>query len=338
MNNFNFITKQDKLEQLYFQLPKSLMYESKYKELSANAKLVYSMLLDRTNLSIDNNWFDELHRAYIICELDEIEIYLNCSRGTANKVLNELSKFSLIMKVRQGQGKANLLYVAKITTTKETLDTHLKFHKKMLYSLKDKRKNDKEARNLQKSKNCTSIENTSVHKQESPETLKSARSIKNELLEVQILDGNKTEYKETETVVDRDIKPNKLQYVKRYFNLTSNQEDIVNSMSIEKLKEAIEITIAQNGRSFSYMYKVYKSLENKKADATRNSNDLKRYKSISSKKSISHEHRNNKPKFKGGLSHCKTIVEFNGKLVDTNDINEDEFNRMVEEKQRLKWG
>lgn len=70
MKNFKFITKQDATKELFFKMPKALMYEIKYKKLSANAKLLYSMLLDRTSLSIENNWFDEHDRAYIICEVD----------------------------------------------------------------------------------------------------------------------------------------------------------------------------------------------------------------------------------------------------------------------------
>ncbi|RDY27920.1 hypothetical protein CHL78_007915 [Romboutsia weinsteinii] len=81
-----------------------------------------------------------------------------------------------MMKVKQGQGKANLLYVAKLT-----------------------------------------------------------RSIKTELLEVQNLDGNKTEYKETEVVVDIEISPSKVQLVKKYFNLNYHQESIGVLISLKKL-------------------------------------------------------------------------------------------------------
>ena len=113
------------------------MYEEKYKSVSANAKLLYGMLLDRTSLSIENDWFDEEDRAYIVCEISEVEIFLKCARGTASKVLKELENINLIKKLRLGNGLANLLYVAHVDTTRETLDTHLKLHKRMLEALKD---------------------------------------------------------------------------------------------------------------------------------------------------------------------------------------------------------
>lgn len=42
---FNYITKEDKMESLFFQLPKTLIYEQKYKSLSDNANILYSFLL-----------------------------------------------------------------------------------------------------------------------------------------------------------------------------------------------------------------------------------------------------------------------------------------------------
>ena len=135
MTAFNYITRKDKTKELFFKLPKALMCESKYKEISANAKLLYGMLLDRTGLSIENDWFDEEDRAYIICEISEIEIFLKCARGTASKGLKELEKINLVKKLRLGQGEANFLYVAHVDTTKETLDTHLNLHKRMVDAL-----------------------------------------------------------------------------------------------------------------------------------------------------------------------------------------------------------
>ena len=213
--SFNYITKKDKTKELFFKLPKALMYEEKYKSVSANAKLLYGMLLDRTSLSIENDWFDEEERAYIVCEISEVEIFLKCARGTASKVLKELENINLIKKLRLGNGLANLLYVAHVDTTRETLDTHLKLHKRMLEALKDKRAKEEEARKArrskeleekksnrieenQKFKNCTSLENTEVENEETLEPLETLRSTKNELLEVQNLNPNNTNTNNTD--------------------------------------------------------------------------------------------------------------------------------------------
>ncbi len=207
MDNFKYITKKDKTKDLFFKIPKALMYEDKYKDVSANAKLLYGMLLDRTSLSIENDWFDELDRAYIVCEIEEVEIFLKCARGTANKAMKELEKINLLKKVRVGRGSANLLYIAHVDTTKETLNTHLQLHKKMFAELKQKRalaeekrkaKKESELKEFKKFKNCTSIENTDVQDSETPKALETLRSTKNELLEVQNLNPNNTNTNKTD--------------------------------------------------------------------------------------------------------------------------------------------
>ena len=270
---FNFITKDNKAENLYYQLPKALVYESKYKSLSANAKILYSFLYDRTNLSIINNWFDKEGKVYIICELSEIELILNCSRGTANKTLKELEKANLVMKYRNGQGKANFLYVAKVDTSQETLDTHVKLHKREL--------------EIKKSKFYTSIENTSVEKIEKEKNTSKAsdtnRSINFRLLGVQNLDCKENKYKKDDdddlapakksildTIgiekenTDNDITETKKK-VLDLFNVSSRQKEVLYKLDDVLLEKAIDMTLANDGKSFSYLYKVYITLvEDKK--------------------------------------------------------------------------
>lgn len=268
---FNFITKDNKAENLFYQLPKALIYEGKYKSLSANAKILYSFLYDRTNLSIINNWFDKEGKVYIICELSEIELILNCSRGTANKTLKELEKANLVMKYRNGQGKANFLYVAKVDTTQDTLDTHVKLHKRQL--------------EIKKSKYYTSIENTEVEKTEKEKNTSKAsdtnRSTKIELLEVQKLDCKYNKYKEKDD--DDDLAPakksildtigiekentdNDITEIKKkvldLFNVSSRQKEVLYKLDDVTLEKAIDMTLANDGESFSYLYKVYITLVN----------------------------------------------------------------------------
>ena len=101
--SFNYRTKDDDMRELHFKLPKALMYEKKYKKLSANAKLLYAMLNDRTNLSMKNNWYDKFNRSFIICSIEEIEVFLDCARGSANKYLKELVNFNLVKKAKASE-------------------------------------------------------------------------------------------------------------------------------------------------------------------------------------------------------------------------------------------
>lgn len=126
----------------------------------------------------------------------------------------------------------------------------------------------------------------------------------------------------------------KINIIKSYgFNVTQAQEKLIEKLDIDRLIRAVEISVAQEGKSFSYIYKVY--LSNKKApttgivDAQRNNTQ-----SIKTKvnKSISNSKRNDK-----GIYMCKTMIEHNGKIIDTNDLNEEEFNKKIEEMQKIKW-
>ncbi|MBX9179388.1 hypothetical protein HCG68_00255 [Paeniclostridium sordellii] len=255
MSEFKFITKNDMTKELFFKLPKALMYETKYKDMSANAKILYSMLLDRTNLSIENDWFDSNDRAYIICEIDEVEIFLNCARATAVKSIKELEKYNLIMKIKRGQGKANLLYVAHVDTSKETLNTHLKLHKRMVDALKSKRESQKEMYLCEKFKKCTPLAITKVTGIKTLKSLKLLKSSETEFNRVQNLDGNNTEVKETEVVVvDSELK-SRIDILDRYcikFNLTKSQETLLKSYSLDVFELAVKILVASNRDDFKY--------------------------------------------------------------------------------------
>lgn len=215
--SFNYRTKDDDMRELHFKLPKALMYEKKYKKLSANAKLLYAMLNDRTNLSMKNNWYDKFNRSFIICSIEEIEVFLDCARGSANKYLKELVNFNLVKKAKAsemeiGQVKnntmnienlkdsnSNILYVGYVDTSNETLEKHLDSHFENLKQLKQKRKKEREEREKKALfKNCTILENTNVENNEGLKCSNCKDSTKNELTIVQNLHGSNTEVSNTD--------------------------------------------------------------------------------------------------------------------------------------------
>lgn len=96
----------------FYRIPKVLFTNVVFKEVSADAKTLYGILLDRMNLSAKNGWLDENGRVYIIFTIEEIMSSLGCADQKATKLLNELeSKCGLIERKRQGLGKPNLIYV-----------------------------------------------------------------------------------------------------------------------------------------------------------------------------------------------------------------------------------
>ena len=50
----------------YFRIPKALFQDSRFRQLSTDARTLYGILLDRMSLSVKNGWLDEQGRVYII--------------------------------------------------------------------------------------------------------------------------------------------------------------------------------------------------------------------------------------------------------------------------------
>jgi len=56
----------------FYRIPKLLFTDSRFANLSTDAKLLYGILLDRMSLSMKNGWHDEQGRVYIIFTLEDV--------------------------------------------------------------------------------------------------------------------------------------------------------------------------------------------------------------------------------------------------------------------------
>ena len=74
----------------FIRIPKYLLEEPFFHVLSVEAILLYSILLDRLELSLCNDWFDEHGHAYVIYTLNEIQKTMRCCRDKAIRLLREL--------------------------------------------------------------------------------------------------------------------------------------------------------------------------------------------------------------------------------------------------------
>ena len=61
-----FYTLKEEVTLRFYQTPKTLFKNPKYKERSLGPRLMYSILRDRLDLSIKNNWKDEKGYIYLI--------------------------------------------------------------------------------------------------------------------------------------------------------------------------------------------------------------------------------------------------------------------------------
>ena len=57
----------------YFRIPKALFQDSRFRQLSTDARTLYGILLDRMSLSAKNGWLDEQGRVYIIYTVREVQ-------------------------------------------------------------------------------------------------------------------------------------------------------------------------------------------------------------------------------------------------------------------------
>ena len=102
----------------FLRVPKILLQNEAFSGISAEAKLLYSLLFDRTELSNKNGWLDDQNRVYIIFTVAEIRECMNCGNKKAIQLLDELeNKAGLIERKRQGLGKPNLIYVRSFYRT-----------------------------------------------------------------------------------------------------------------------------------------------------------------------------------------------------------------------------
>ena len=100
----------------YFRIPKALFQDSRFRQLSTDARTLYGILLDRMSLSVKNNWLDEQGRVYIIYTVREVQESLCCAEHKAVKLFRELEQTDLIERKRRGLGRPSLIYVKNFSS------------------------------------------------------------------------------------------------------------------------------------------------------------------------------------------------------------------------------
>lgn len=152
MRKDRFYKANEEITLRFYQMPKALFNNPRYKGLSLGAKAMYSILRDRQELSISNNlknderWVDEEGNIYLLFpieprkgdersvdekeprELSLTEI-LEIDRKTVMKYKKELVEYELIIDKRQGQGKVSRTYVLKPELPSDNVEKYMKSKK-----------------------------------------------------------------------------------------------------------------------------------------------------------------------------------------------------------------
>ena len=112
---FDYFYEEQPARFSFFRIPKSLVTEGPLRHLTADAKLLYGLLLDRVSLSRKQGWIDKESRVYVFFTIENIKEALNCANSKACAVLKELEDLGLVEKKKQGFGKPTVLYVKDCT-------------------------------------------------------------------------------------------------------------------------------------------------------------------------------------------------------------------------------
>lgn len=100
----------------YYRIPKALFQDSRFRQLSTDARTLYGILLDRMSLSAKNSWVDEHGRVYIIYTVREVQESLCCAEHKVVKLFRELEQADLVERKRRGLGRPSLIYVKNFSS------------------------------------------------------------------------------------------------------------------------------------------------------------------------------------------------------------------------------
>ena len=95
----------------FIMIPKNFFEEEPFINLSAEAKILYALLLDRMNLSKANKWLDEYGRVFVYYKSSKVGSMLNCGHDKVTKTFRELESIGLVYRKKQGLKFPDKIYV-----------------------------------------------------------------------------------------------------------------------------------------------------------------------------------------------------------------------------------
>lgn len=111
---FRYYDKDQSDQFSFYRIPKALFTDVRFRGISAEAKILYGLMLDRMSLSRKNGWSDQENHVYIYFTLEDVLELMGCGHGKAVRLFAELDSvkgIGLIERRKQGQGKPARIYV-----------------------------------------------------------------------------------------------------------------------------------------------------------------------------------------------------------------------------------
>lgn len=112
--NFKLMKQSDIVSFFHLQMPRWLFSHEKYKPLSLEAKVAYTFLLNRFQLSRLNGWVNDAGEVFVIFTRESLAQEIQITYKKAIASFKELVSADLIWEKRVGCGNANQIYLALV--------------------------------------------------------------------------------------------------------------------------------------------------------------------------------------------------------------------------------
>ena len=109
------LMKQTDVQSIYhMQMPRWLFSDPRYADMSLDAKVAYTFLLNRFQLSRRNGWVNDHGEVFVIFPRRELARELRIGEKRVTAAFQKLAELDLIWEKRCGRGDANQIYLASV--------------------------------------------------------------------------------------------------------------------------------------------------------------------------------------------------------------------------------
>ena len=109
------LMKQGDVQTIYhMQMPRWLFSDPRYADMSLDAKVTYTFLLNRFQLSRRNGWVNDFGEVFVIFPRKELARELRICEQRVTAAFKKLVELKLVWEKRCGRGDANQIYLASV--------------------------------------------------------------------------------------------------------------------------------------------------------------------------------------------------------------------------------
>ena len=113
--SFQLMCQTDVQSIYHMQMPRWLFSDPRYCEMSLDAKVTYTFLLNRFQLSRRNGWVNEHGEVFVIFPRKALAKELRICEQRVTAAFKKLVELKLVWEKRCGRGDANQIYLARVT-------------------------------------------------------------------------------------------------------------------------------------------------------------------------------------------------------------------------------